>query len=215
MTPLTLQLLRRASLYFAVLAVLLLVVPRLLRELGVTGPSVEEEIQRAANAVDAARTYGAVAGEPAFEEAGREAERARELLQGGKARDARRAARRAEARAVDAQRVALARREETRRQAERVVLDVDRRLNELADLHTDASARLPREEASRLFSLMKDARQAGATLFLDYEEEKYREVVEEAPRVLGVLGSVADGLKAAGGRPAGNGPSMRPVLTSS
>src|SRR5262245_1617571 len=169
MTPLTVQLLRRASVYFAVLAVLLFVVPKVLRELGAIGPSVEQEIEQAANGLEAARAFGAVGEEPAFQGAGQEVERARELLRTGKSRDARVAARRAQALAVDAQRVALAQREQLRREAERVVLEVDRTLNALEDDYKDLSARLPRPEVTRLFTLMKDARKAGATLFLTYE----------------------------------------------
>jgi hypothetical protein len=171
------------------------VVPKVLHEVGVVGPSVEEEIERAASALDAARAYGAQPEEPAFREAYRGIDRARELLRNDKGREARGAARRAQERAVDAQRVALAQHEVSRRAAERAVLDADRLMGELEELYRDASAHVPRAEGTLLFASMKDARQAVATLSLAYQEESFRKVLDDAPAVETLLRSVGERLR--------------------
>ena len=58
MSPLLILFLRRLAVFALLLAVLLLVLPRLLTEVGVLGPTAEDLIASAASAVDAARSYG-------------------------------------------------------------------------------------------------------------------------------------------------------------
>src|SRR5262245_22666933 len=115
MSPLALQLLRRIAILALSLAVGLAVVPRLLTQLGLIGPSVDEEIALASRAVEAALSYGAKPGQIPFDAAMQELHEARELAGRGHGQAARHAARRAEARAIEAQRYALATRDERRR----------------------------------------------------------------------------------------------------
>ena len=74
MSPRLIQFLKRLTAVALVLAVFLLVAPRLLTEVGVLGPTVEERIAQAAAAIEAARGYGATEELAAFAAARRELE---------------------------------------------------------------------------------------------------------------------------------------------
>ena len=107
MSPLLVQFLRRLAVLALLVAVLLLVLPRLLTELGVLGPTAEELMGSATAAVEAARSYGATEDLPSFVAAQKELHDARRLLQAGRKHDARKAARRTTEKAVLAQRDGL------------------------------------------------------------------------------------------------------------
>ncbi len=88
-----------------------------------------------------------------------------------------------------AQRDALVRRDSERRQAEAIVTEADRRLNELEALY----ARLTKGERARgseLLPLMKSARQAGSGLILRYEQDDFTRVLAERDAALAVLDRV-------------------------
>src|SRR5262245_38623728 len=178
MSPLALQLLRRAAVLAFVLAVGLAVVPRLLTRLGVLGPTVEDEIAAASRAVEAARSYGAKDGQQPFDTAQRQLRRAHDLHEQRHGHEAREVARQARAAAIEAQRYALATRDERRRRAGQIVGEVDKMLNGLEDLYGEVTPGLERETVSRLLSLMKGARQSGAGLFLAYDQGNYDKVVD-------------------------------------
>jgi hypothetical protein len=178
MTPVALRFLRRASVWAVVLAALIILVPRALTEMGLLGPSPSEEVAAAQRVVDAARVYGADEGEVNLKAASAALERARRLAESGERRATRRAAAEARARGVDAQRVALALREERRRRARSIVDAVDARLNDLEDAYAQASAGKSKQALEELLSVMKTARQSGASLFLSYEQGDFARVIE-------------------------------------
>lgn len=179
MSPLLVQLLRRVAVWSLVLALLLLLGPRLLTEMGLLGPSAEEVVEAAARSLEVARTYGADGQLAPFASAVRELEAARALARRGERREARRAAARVRALANEAQRLALSRREEERRRAQAIVAEVDRILNELEDLYGAVTPGLDKAQVSRLLSLMKEARRTGAALFLAYDQGNYGKVLED------------------------------------
>ena len=117
MRPLALHLLRRVALYALTLAFVLVAVPWALTELGVLGPTPAEHVEAAARVLEAARAYGATEDQPAFKAGLAALDLARQLASAQQGRDARRAAARARAHGVEAQRVALAAREDARRRA--------------------------------------------------------------------------------------------------
>jgi hypothetical protein len=197
MSSLALQLLRRLAVLAITLAIGLVVVPRLLTQLGVMGPTVDEEIAGASRAVEAARSYGAQDGQVPFDAARKELQSARELAERKHGHEARWAARRARASAVEAQRYALAARDERRRRAGQIVNEVDKMINGLEDLYSEVTPGLDRETVSRLLSLMKGARQTGAGLFLAYEQGNYDRVVEDEKGVREALRSVQQALQSA------------------
>src|SRR3989442_10468995 len=135
MSPLLVQFLRRLAVLALVLAALTAFGPRVLRELGVVGPKVQEAIAGAERSLAAARRYGADDAMPAVQEAIRRLEEARALAERGEGRRARRAATAAAEQAIVAQRQALARREQHRRQRHAITRDAARMLNALAALH--------------------------------------------------------------------------------
>jgi hypothetical protein len=189
MSPLLVQFLRRLALLALLLAVLLLVVPRFLSEVGVLGPTAEEKVASAEAALEAARGYGGDDGLPSYVAARKGVEAARALLQSGRSREARGAADKAAEGARMAQRDALVRRDSERRQAEAIVTEADRRLNELEALY----ARLTKGERARgseLLPLMKSARQAGSGLILRYEQDDFARVLAERDAALAVLDRV-------------------------
>lgn len=187
MSPVALQLLRRVAALSLVLALAIAVAPRALRELGLIGPEAGEALLTAERACEAARTYGATEADPAYGAAQRDLASARALLAKGDEREARAAAERAVEQAIVAQRTALVNHEQARIQAERIVEDVDRVLNELEDLYDEVTPGLSRAQVSELLSLMKRARQAGASLFLAYEQENFPRVVEDEAAARRVL----------------------------
>lgn len=187
MTPLTLQVLRRLSGYALVAIVLLWVVPPVLRHFGLIGPSIEQQIDGAQRALDAARVYGADERLASFRTAQADLERARLDMARGQRRAAHVAAEEARAHAIDAQRLALAERDELRRRATGVVDEIDRELNALETLYDRVTRDADKATSVRLLSLMKATRQTGAKLFLAYEQGDHRKVVAEADQTLATL----------------------------
>jgi hypothetical protein len=197
MSPVALQVLRRLSIWAALLACLLAFGPPLLREFGFLGPGPAEEVAQAEVALSAARTYGASEGLKAFDQAQGKLVAARELAAKGEARQAKHAAHEARRLAQEAQRLALTAREENHRRAERLVNDTDASLNRLEDLFTDVTPGLDKPAVAHLLSLMKNARQAGAALSLTYEQAGFRKVIEDEPEARRVIESVRRELEAA------------------
>lgn len=189
MSPLALLLLRRAAIYALVFAVLLAIVPRLLTAFGVMGPTLEEEMDGVAHSLDAARSYGATATQPDLVRAEKALTLAHEHAQRGERWQAKRAIAEAHEAAIDAQRTALATRDEARRAAQKATSDVDKLLNELEDLYADVVKVVDQQEQERLFSLMKSTRQRSAALFLYYEEQSFDKVVAGEPEVRALLAS--------------------------
>ena len=178
MRPIALRFLRRASVWAVALAALVIAVPRALTEMGVLGPSATEEVASAQRIIDAARAYGADEGEANLRAASSSLERARRFAESGQLRATRRAAAEARVLGVNAQRVALARREEQRRRGRTIVDGVDARLNDLEDLYAEASVGKSKAGLAEMLSAMKAARQSGASLFLAYEQGDYARVIE-------------------------------------
>ena len=197
MSPLLLSALRRLTAYALGLAVVLVLVFKVLPAFGVLGPSAEEEVDAAARALETARAYGATDDTPALLAGRGELERARALAAAGEGRRAKQAAKAARARGIEAQRVALVNREESRRQAKLVVARIDRTLNDLEDVYADTTPGLDKATVSGLFSLMKKAREAGATLVLAFEQGNFHKVIEDEKETAELLLSVRDSVKAA------------------
>lgn len=181
MRPVTLHFLRRLALYVLVLAFLLAAVPWALREAGLIGPSVGDEIAAAARTVAAARAYGASSESPELVAAEKGLAVARDRGAAGDTHAARRAAADARTHGIAAQRAALAEREQLRRGARIIVNATDDRLNELEDLYAQATVGKDKAAVASLLSLMKASREAGAGLFLAYEEKDYAHVVTAEP----------------------------------
>jgi hypothetical protein len=198
MSPLLAHFLRRLTLGSLLVAVLLLVAPRLLTELGVLGPEAEELVATAATAVDAARGFGATEDLPSFVEAGRRLEAARSALRAGREREARRAAKTAMEHARAAQRDGLIRRDSQRRRAAAVVDEADRRLIELEGLYGRVLKSVGKERVPELLSLMKTARQAGSGLILLYEQDEFARVLAGEKEAFATLSAVRDELRKAG-----------------
>ena len=175
-------LLRRLTIYALVASVLIWAVPRLLVEFGVLGPSPDETIAAAERALEAARTYGATPDMPPFAAAQKELERARSLTAQNRGRDARHASKHAQDLAIEAQRLALVRRDERRHQAERIYNDLDRQVNELEKLYSSITPGLEKTEVGELLSLMKATRVVTGTVFLAHEREDFQGVVEGETR---------------------------------
>jgi hypothetical protein len=175
-------LLRRLTIYALVASVLIWAVPRLLVEFGVLGPSPEETIAAAERALEAARTYGATPDMPSFVAAQKELERARSLTAQNRGRDARHASKHAQDLAIEAQRLALVRRDERRHQAELIYNDLDRQVNELEKLYSSVTPGLEKTEIGELLSLMKATRVVTGTVFLAHEREDFQGVVDGETR---------------------------------
>ena len=195
MSPLLIQLLRRVAVWSLTLAVLLLVGPRVLTELGLIGPTPEELVDGAARSLEVARTYGADEQLATFAAAAKELETARDLARRGKSRQARRAAATVVSLANEAQRLALSRREEERRRVEAIVKEVDRMLNELEDLYRVVTQGLDKARVSRLLSLMKESRRAGAALFLANDQGNYRKVIQDEKATKEALAAARETLR--------------------
>jgi hypothetical protein len=191
MSTLALLLLRRVTLYAVVFAVLLGTLPRLL------GPSLEEEIVSAENSLGAAQSYGAKPDEASYAGAVGAIAKAREHAARKERWPAKRAIAEARAAALDAQRVALATREESRRGAQKTVNEIDRQLNELEDLYADVVKKVEKKDTERLFALMKSTRQRSAELLLLFEEQSYEKVLAGAAEVRPILASTRAELAAA------------------
>jgi hypothetical protein len=195
MSPLLVQFLRRLTVVALLVAVLLMVLPRVLTELGVIGPSAEDRVASAAKAVEAARGYGADDGLPSYVAARQELGEAEALLRAGRRREARRAAERAAGKAVIAQRDGLVRRDAERRRAEAIVAEADRRLIELEALYARASKVVGKARVAELLNLMKAARQAGSGLILLYEEDDFARVIAGEKDAFATLDAVRESLR--------------------
>jgi hypothetical protein len=197
MSPLTLQVLRRLTIYAAVLSILLVAAPPLLTRVGWLGPSVDERLARAQRALDVARAYGADPQQADFREAQELLARARQATQRGAGRGAQVEAERARAQAIEAQRRALAERDELRRQATRIVEELDAQLGTLDSLYGQVAPQQTKPEAARLLTLMKQSRATGAALFVAFEQRDYRTVVVRAPEVRAALAAARAQFEAA------------------
>jgi hypothetical protein len=187
MRPLALYFLRRLAFVAFLLAGLVVLVPWALREAGVIGPSVAEEIASTARMIEAARAYGAPDDSPDLVRAERELSLARERATARDRRGARSAAEDARRDGLAAQRAALASQEDLRRHARTIVNATDDRLNELEDLYAQAAVGKSKATVASLLSLMKVSRQQGAGLFLAYEEHDYERVVSAEPAATAAL----------------------------
>ena len=197
MSPLLVQALRRLAVLALLLALVLMVVPRLLTNLGVIGPTAEDLTASAAASIEAARSYGATDDLPSFVAAEKELQEAQTQLRAGRLREARAAARRAAEKALRAQRDGLIHRDETRRRAGAIVKEVDRRLIELEALYGQASKRAGKARVAELLSLMKGARQAGSGLVLAFEQEELGRVIAGEKAAFATLDAVRDELRQA------------------
>lgn len=202
MRPSTLHLLRRLSVLALVVAVLLAAGPPALRSLGLLGPSVEEDVESAARALEVARSYGGGPEDETFESAVAQLARARELAPRGERLAAKRAAATALERAKEAQRAALVGRDQTRRRAQAIVDELAAGLDRLETLYVKAAAGLDEPTAARLLSLKKDAREVSARLFLAFESGNYARVVAGEAEAREALARTTSALQvAAAGRP--------------
>jgi hypothetical protein len=191
------HLLKRVAFLALAAAALLLALPPLLVELGVLGPSPAESLGEAERALAVARAYGARPDDPPVRAAEEELAAVRQRVAEGRGREARQAAARAMDHAVDAQRGALVRRGEARREAQVVVDELDRRVNDLEGLYAAITPGLPKAEVSRLLSRMKRARESSGTLFLAFEEDNHEKVIAGAASARQVLQETEAELKAA------------------
>jgi hypothetical protein len=191
-----LRFLRRLAVLFLVLSAVLWAIPRVLVEFAIIGPDTLEHLQAAEQALAAAQSYGAGPDNPAFVAAQQHLGQARALHEKGQGREARREADRAKQEAVDAQRLALVRRSETRQRAEAVYNDLDREIVDLEKLYSSATTGLDKERTGQLLSLMKITRQSTALLFLAYEQEDYDKVLAGEPKARAVIASTRQTLKA-------------------
>ncbi len=192
------RLLRRIAVMALVLSALLLAGPRLLREIGVFGPTAEEEIRLAEGSLAIARSYGASSGLAPFRVAERELESARQLAGAGQVRAARRAAEQASRDAVEAQKLALVARTMSRQRAQTVYTDLDRQINDLEKLYSAVTPGLQKEQVGQLLSLMKVTRATAGALFLAYEQEDYEGVLQDEARARGAVTRARSELQAAG-----------------
>jgi len=199
MSPLALELVRRMSWLALACALVLLAVPRVTTELGLWGPSVEDEIGSAERALHAAKDYGAREDEPAFVAVRREIDEARRHLRQDEDWRARRSARRATEHAIEAQRVALTARETARRQSATVAVEIDRRLNDLEAVYTELAVGADKPTTSAMISVMKDARRKGASVLLAIEEGDYRRAVGQEAAAIATLDTAKQRLREARG----------------
>jgi hypothetical protein len=190
-------LLRRITVYALAASFLIWGVPRLLVEFGVLGPRPEETIAVAERALEAARTYGATPDIPAFVAAQKELERARALAAQNRGRDARHASKHAQELAVEAQRLALVRRDEVSQHAALIYNELDRQINEVEKLYSQATPHLPKDQVGELLSMMKATRVATGALFLAYEREDFPAVVEGEARARAAIAQMKQRLEAA------------------
>jgi len=148
--------------------------------------------------VEAARYYGADDAMPALQEATRHLREARVFAGRGQARKARHAAAAASVQAIVAQRQALARREQQRRQAEAISREIDKLLNGLEEVYARISPGLGKAAAAQQLSRLKSARQTGATLILAFEQGNYPRVVAEESATRKALEAVREEMNASG-----------------
>ena len=191
-----LRLMRRIAVLAIVLSAGLWIVPRVLTELGVIGPSAEDSVANADRALAVARTYGA-SSLPIYQQAEHERDRARELVRTGPAREARRVAERATALAIEAQKQALVRRSDTQERAQAVYTDLDKQINDLEKLYSATAPGLEKEQVGELLSLMKITRQSAGVVFLAYEQKDWNGVLGGEARAREVIAGTRKALQAA------------------
>jgi hypothetical protein len=190
------RLLRRIAIVAVSLSLALWIVPKVLTELGVLGPTPQEYVESADRAIAVARTYGA-APLPAFKSAEQERDRARALAGAGKRRETREAAEHAMAMAAEAQKQALVRKAAAQQQAEVVYNDLDRQVNDLEKLYDATTPGLEKEQVGELLSMMKLTRQSAGTVFLAYENKDWETVLKGEPHARDVIASTRKALQAA------------------
>jgi hypothetical protein len=190
------RLLRGIAVAALISSVLLWIVPRVLTELGVLGPSPQEYVDDADRAINVARTYGAVS-LPVFQKAEHERDRALEMVRTGQRREARHAAERAMAFAIEAQKQALVRRSDTQARAEAVYNDLDRQINDLERLYSEVVPGLEKEQVAQLLSLMKVTRAAAGAVFLAYEQQDWNGVLKAEAHAREVIAGTRGALTAA------------------
>jgi hypothetical protein len=171
-----LRLLKGIAVISFVVSLTLWVVPPVLSYLGVIGPSPEESVQNADRAIKVARTYGG-ANLPDFQKAEHERDRARELARAGQGREARKAAEKATAFAIDAQKQALVRRSDVQQKAFVAYNDLDKQINDLEKLYGTVTPGLEKDQLGQMLSLMKVTRQSAGTVFLAYEKQDWNAVL--------------------------------------
>jgi hypothetical protein len=198
MSSFAVQVLRRVAVLAGVATALLVGVPWALEWAGLIGPTPQQDIEGAERALSAARSFGAGADQASFRAGAEEAARARELLASGRSREARRAAGRARALGIEAQRAALAARETSRRRADGAVRKIDATLNDLERLYDQNARGVGPAEQSRLLSLMKEARQAGGEVFLAFDQGQFDRVLDQEAACGETLRRVREQLEAAG-----------------
>jgi hypothetical protein len=190
-------LLRRIAIGAVLASLALFLGPRLLAELGLLGPTAEERIEAAERTLRAAEAYGATPATPSYGEAQQGLQAARGRLAEGRSRDARRAADRARALAIEAQRHALVEAEQRRRRAEAVVKELDARVNALEDRFDQVTPGLPEPAVSSLISRMKEARQAAGAVFLAWEKGQPERVLAGEGAARTAVDAAARGLEEA------------------
>lgn len=197
MSPLLVRALRRLAGFAVVLAIGLLLVYKVLPAFGLLGPTAAEEIETTASSLETARVYGAVPGQPSLDAAQAGLARARELLAGGRNRAAKQAALEARELAIAAQREALARREDERRRSRQIVAEIDRLLSALEESYSKAAEGKDKAATSRLLAVMRASREAGASLFLAFEQGNFHKVIAERQAVEAQLAEAKASLEAA------------------
>ena len=190
-------LLRRIAIVAVLASLALWLGPRGLVELGILGPTAEQRIDSAGRTLRAAESYGATPATRGFADAKRALAEAQGLLAQGRSRDARKAADRAGALAIQAQRGALLAAEQDRRRAEAVVKDLDARVNALEERFDQVTPGLPKPAVSALLSSMKEARQAAGTVFLAWEKGEPRRVLAGEAPARAAVDAAARGLEQA------------------
>ncbi len=190
------RLLRGIAAAALISSLLLWLVPLVLTELGVMGPTPQEDVDQVDRAINVARTYGA-ASLPVFQKAQDERDRARELVKAGRGREAHRMAEQAMAYAVEAQKQALVRRSDAQQRAEVVYNDLDRQINELEKIYTEVAPGVEKTELGRLLSMMKVTRQAAGVVFLAYEQQDWPGVLKGEGRAREEIAVMRKALEAA------------------
>ena len=190
------RLLRGVAILCVVLAAGLLFVPRALVHLGLLGPSTQQRVGAARQAVNVARTYGATSDLAAMAAAEREMASAEELHREGRHHEARHAAERAMTMAGEAQQAAIMRAQSRRIRAKHAIEQLDHGVDDLEELYNERTKGMARPRQKELFSDMKRARAAAAALVLAWEQEDYASVLEGQTQALAVISSVRQQLLA-------------------
>ena len=194
------KLLRRLSATALVLAVLILLAPRVLDYLGLIGPTAADRIAEAERAVRTAESYGATAEAPGMAAARREMEEARRLAAAGDERGGRAAALRAVARASVAQAAALTAEGQAKARARRVVEELDAEVNALEDLFEEVSPAASRDTRSALLKKMRAARKSAASVFLAHDEHRFEDALSAEDEARRALADTRAALEAARGK---------------